>query len=263
MKKTTFIIGIILAILIVNVTAVQAATATAELKVSNASVKQGETFTVTLSATCSAGINGVIADYSYDTDILELVDHKAIEPFMDLNGDSTSKIETMISTGSVTTSDIFILTFKVKDSAQIGSNVTISTDTITVDSDTEGELTVQPKSISVQIVDTSNSEEDNNNNNNNNNNTTNTNTATNTSTTNTTGTNTTMNTSKNNSSGIITNGKSSTTSTNTPAKATDKTTATSILPKTGFIAITGASLIAVIVFSVIMFKKLRKYDGIE
>ena len=257
MKKTTFIIGIILAILIVNVTAVQAATATAELKVSNASVKQGETFTVTLSATCSAGINGVIADYSYDTDILELVDHKAIEPFMDLNGDSTSKIETMISTGSVTTSDIFILTFKVKDSAQIGSNVTISTDTITVDSDTEGELTVQPKSISVQIVDTSNSEEDNNNN------TTNTNTATNTSTTNTTGTNTTMNTSKNNSSGIITNGKSSTTSTNTPAKATDKTTATSILPKTGFIAITGASLIAVIVFSVIMFKKLRKYDGIE
>lgn len=60
MKKTLFIIGIILAIVIVNITAVYASTATASLTPSSASVKKGDTFTVTLSVNCEDGINGII-----------------------------------------------------------------------------------------------------------------------------------------------------------------------------------------------------------
>ncbi|MBR3249726.1 MAG: hypothetical protein IKF83_03385 [Clostridia bacterium] len=238
MKKTLLILGIIFAIIIMNITFVQAATATATLIPSSTSVKQGDTFTVTLPVICSAGINGVIAEYSYDTDKLELVEHKAVEPFMDLNGDSTSKIETMISGGSKTTADVFTLKFKVKDTATVGSTANVNIGTVTVDSDSDGEATAQVQSASIKVAESSSD------------------------TPSDTPTNTPANTSAN-PIGSSSTAKPTTSTTGTSAKTTDKTTASSVLPKTGLAAVTGIALVVIIAVAIVIFKKLKKYDGIE
>lgn len=49
----------------------------------------------------------------------------------------------------------------------------------------------------------------------------------------------------------------------TTAGKTDSTTASKTLPKTGFGIVTGVALIAIIILAIVMFKKLKKYDGIE
>ena len=68
MKKRIlgFILGIIIILTWTNI--VQAATATASFVSSKEEVKQGESFTVTLSINCSDGINGVTGiKYNYDS----------------------------------------------------------------------------------------------------------------------------------------------------------------------------------------------------
>ena len=74
MKKRLMIIGLAMLIILTNIITCYAATEpTATLKSDKTEVKAGETFTVTLSATCEDGINGIDTTYTYDTERLELV----------------------------------------------------------------------------------------------------------------------------------------------------------------------------------------------
>ena len=74
MKKRIMIIGFTILFILANIMTSYAATeATATLKANKTEVKAGETFTVTLSATCQDGINSIDTIYTYDTEKLELV----------------------------------------------------------------------------------------------------------------------------------------------------------------------------------------------
>lgn len=77
-RKLMIIVGIILLALTSTIVS-YAATATVELKVDKAEVKVGDTFTVTLRANCSDGINGVITTFSYDTNKLEYVSEGVVD----------------------------------------------------------------------------------------------------------------------------------------------------------------------------------------
>ena len=136
MKKTLFIIGLILAILMVGISVVNAADATVDLRASSETVKPGDTFTVILSAKCEDGINGIDTKFSYDTEKLELINQAVTnsDNWSSLGGDGEISV-ICNSTDSIKTADIYTLTFKVKDSVANGAIATISTEGIMLDSD--------------------------------------------------------------------------------------------------------------------------------
>lgn len=264
MRKTLLIIGIIFVIIIASVTTVQASTATATFTPNSTSVKQGDTFTVTLSATCADGINGIYGKeaydgfgFSYDTAKLDLVSREAIK-LADQNEDADAETIALVgSSSSYTSGDVYKFTFKVKANAALGETQ-ISTTELVLESFAATDATVElgTKTATVTIVSNTQSEPTTpstpvvpgSTTNTNTNNAGDSNTSGNT--TNTAGTHNTTNTSKGNTS-------------TTTAGKTDPTTATTILPKTGFVAITGIALIAIVLLSIVMFKKFKKYDGIK
>ena len=120
-----------------SVTIVNASNGNASLTTSSTSVKQGETFIVTLSVNCEDGINGVDTSYSYDEDKLELVSaNVASSNWANLGIDS--KIQVIVnSTSKLTSENIYVLTFKVKDNASVGDSAKVSINIISKDSDTQ------------------------------------------------------------------------------------------------------------------------------
>ncbi len=143
MKKTLFVLGLIMAILMVGISVVNAADATVDLRTSSETVKPGDTFTVILSAKCEDGINGIDTKFSYDTDKLEFVKKEVAnsDNWSNLGGDGDITV-ICNSTDSIKTADIYVLTFKVKDSVADGATATISTDSILLDSDAATNSTV-------------------------------------------------------------------------------------------------------------------------
>ena len=79
MKSKLRIILITIFLVLTSVVTSYATTATVELNVDKAEVKVGDTFTVTLSANCSDGINGVFTTFSYDTNKLEYVSEGVVD----------------------------------------------------------------------------------------------------------------------------------------------------------------------------------------
>lgn len=156
--RKKIIISIILCAIVLKIGIAQAVTGNANLKASNTNVKPGTTFTVTLSIECEDGINGIDTSYSYDKDKLELVSaNVANSNWANLGLDNSI---TLISntTSKITSNDVYVLTFKVNDSAQSGITK-IDTNEIIVDSDlTENSsFTVSAKSVDINITSEGNS----------------------------------------------------------------------------------------------------------
>ena len=153
MRKKLIIITIISILVLLNLSIVQAATtATATLSTNKEKVKPGDTFTVTLSVKCEDGINGIDTTYSYDTDKLELVSASLKDSTNWSNLGSDNQVTVICnSTSKITTADIYVLTFKLKDSVTTGTTANISTTDILVDSDaaTGSEQTVKALKVSV------------------------------------------------------------------------------------------------------------------
>ena len=160
MKKIIVSI-IVLCLILSSISIVNASTGTVNL-VANKSVKPGETFTVTLSVSCEDGINGVDTKYNYDHDKLELVSaNVANNNWANLGTDNSI---TVISNSSskITSSDIYVLTFKVKDNATSGI-AKVSVSDIMIDSDLaeNSSFSVKAKSLDINII-TNNNPGDNN-----------------------------------------------------------------------------------------------------
>ena len=132
---------------------VNAASGSASLNASNTSVKPGETFTITISAKSNDGINGIDTTYSYDTDKLELVSENVANNKWVSMG-SNSAVQVICNTTSKVTSDnIYILTFKVKNNAAAGTTAKVSTSDIKVDSDVStSSYTEGAKTITINII---------------------------------------------------------------------------------------------------------------
>ena len=270
MKKSILALVIMIIVTITSLSVVHAATGDVTLKLSNDRVKPGDTFTVTLHAECADGINGVLAEFSYDTEKLDLVSGLGVskddesENWVNLKGSKTKveindqrdEPEPGQSKPHIKTADVYVLTFKVKDDVQIGGTAFVKAENIEVDSDIKDEtFTVEPRNVTITI-DNETSKPSNENENQNQNQNQNQNGGSSEKNDNDGNTHNNPNNSTN-------AGKSNIQTVNSTSGKTDPTTATKILPKTGFITIASVALIALVVLSIVMFKKLIKYDGIK
>lgn len=153
MKTKTFIICIIFIIL--STTLVQATTKpTISLKSNSSSVKPGDTFTVTIHGICSEGINGFSTNYSYDTKNLELVSATVSDSSKFSNLGMQSEIAVISNTTSkITDTNLFILTFKVKDNATLNDKSNIKLSNIVLDSDkqTDSKVNINDQEIFITI----------------------------------------------------------------------------------------------------------------
>ncbi len=153
MIKKIIVSIIMMCVVVLNITSVNAATGSANLVASNTSVKAGETFTVTLSVNCEDGINGIDTTYSYDEDKLELVSaNVAGNNWASLGVNGTIQV-ICNSTEKITSDNVYVLTFKVKDNAQVGSTAKVNTTDIKVDSDiTSSSFTENAKTVNINII---------------------------------------------------------------------------------------------------------------
>ena len=151
MKKIISILVVILLLFSLG-TAVKAATATMDLKISKESIRPGETFTVSLSITCPDGINGVVGiKSSYDTDKLELISCQASSNFSNLGTEAEADL-IVLSNDKITSDDVFSWTFKANEDITEETNVNISIEELTVDSDSNTDSEVHLSGINKTIT---------------------------------------------------------------------------------------------------------------
>ena len=145
---------ILLTAILFSVNIVNAASGRADITTSATSVKPGDTFTVTLSANSQDGVFGVQTTYNYDSSKLDLVKAEvASNKYIDMSGGKSGVVEVMSNSQEKFTSEnVYVLTFKAKDNAQIGSTATIATGDIKVSGDKSGTgFTETAKSATVNI----------------------------------------------------------------------------------------------------------------
>lgn len=241
MKKTLFLVGLVIAIIIANFTVVRAATGDITLVPSSRQVRPGDTFTVRMHIECDAGINLISGReandgflFNYDKSKLELISGEAIK-FSNLNEESSSgTILLMGNSTAFKSGDVYELKFKVKSNAPKGNTEISTTQLILTDFD-NNETTISPRTAVIEIIGDSTIPVE----------------PADTDTTPSQDTNSTVDTTP------------STSTSSTTGKQTDKTTTTKTLPKTGRVAIMGTCLTALVIFTAITFKKLKDYKEVK
>lgn len=153
MKKKILLITSIMSIILLTLISTSfAATGNIELTPSNKKVKRGETFTITIKVTSEDGINGIMADYSYDDTYLELQGKKVKDNWQDFSSDN-SLVFMANSESKITEVDILELTFKVKETAKIGNTTQIKLTDATIDTDLSenSKVDISDKTILITI----------------------------------------------------------------------------------------------------------------
>ena len=153
-KKISCILFIMLFI-IINCLTVQAASATADLNLSNDKVKAGDTFTITLKINCADGINGVTGiKYSYDNKVLELISSGVNDTNFVNIGNNTNIDLICNSNSKITTSNIYTFKFKVKESVTNVNETEFSLSNFSIDSDAinNSEVTIDAKKVNIRII---------------------------------------------------------------------------------------------------------------
>lgn len=162
MSKKLRIILISILLFVLGTVAVNANAATAVLTTNSQNVKPGETFSVTFSANCAEGINGVESKISYDEEMLEFIKLEVSDTtkWTNLGENLTAQI-LHVSSETVTEGEIFIITFKVKDDATLDTVAKIKADSIVIDSEAEtnARKEIEAQEIEVKITNSEETEE--------------------------------------------------------------------------------------------------------
>ena len=231
--KRKLLILVFIFIIISGVKYVHASTEDVVLNVNSTKVKPGEIFTVTMSATCSNGINGIFGKeeydgigFSYDTSKFELISREA-SILTDANSGNRTIALIYIGSETITSGNVYTWTFKVKDNAEVGKTEFSTTEIILADF-SGSTIEIGTKTAKIEIITESN-----------------------------TNTNTNANTSKDNKT------TQTNIATDTIGKKPDVSTVKTLLPKTGFVYITGIAIIILCIISIVFYKKLKKYDDIK
>jgi len=128
---------------------------TVKLATDKTEVIAGESFTITVNVASPDGINGIDTTYTYDTEKLELQSAAVKDTnFTDLSGGVEGTITLMGMSTNVTDTDIYTLTFKVKENVETGSTAKISlgdTYLATFSSETS-EYTIEAQDITVTVI---------------------------------------------------------------------------------------------------------------
>ncbi|MBR3162524.1 MAG: hypothetical protein IKF17_00265 [Clostridia bacterium] len=263
MRKKIISLFLVIALVLLGIGNVQAANTTASLRASSTTVKPGDTFTVTLSATCDDGINGIDTTITYDTQKLDFVSGSVPNSNWASLGTNQDISVICNSTEKITNADIYVLTFKVKETATIGTTATISTGDITLDSDAASNslVTIEEKNTTITIAnstdnptDPSQPDEP-------------SNPVDPTQPDDPTDPSQTDNPTEQEQGGntetTINPGNDSTTGTSTAGKSTDTTTAKSILPAAGSNAIKIIALLSISGLAIISYKKIKQLKEIK
>lgn len=247
MKKHIKIFLLVVILILSSTLIVNAADATVTLKLSSEQVKRGETFTVIVNVSCEEGINGLVGNVNYDTEKLEFIGLELIDTqkWLNMSGDKL-KFETACnSVDTETSADIVKASFKVKDTAEVDTTAKVTITDIEVDSDAEtnsikqiGTKEVEVSIVEEQINDEPGNDEPGNNEPGNDN----------------PGNNQPGSSQQGDNKQENNNGSEGT-------KTPDKTTTTTILPKTGVYSIIGVVAIALTIM-IILYKKYNKYKGV-
>ena len=156
MKRKIFTVLIAILLAVTSFSMVQASgEVTATLRASSSKVKSGETFTVTLSATCDEGINGIDTTYTYDETILELQSAGVADSSKWSSLGSGRSITLISNTESkITSASLYTLTFKVKETATIGEKASVQTTQILLDSDaaSNSNKTITARTVTIEIA---------------------------------------------------------------------------------------------------------------
>ena len=191
MKKYLRIILIALILILAGTLNTYAATATLTANADKTEVKAGDIVTISLSANCQTGIEGIDSTLEYDETKLELQSLNVDAKFSNMSGidDSTGKYKlTVISntTDTLTSETFATLKFKVLDTALANEGLTVKLSEIEIGDSNDEWTTVDDKEITLKVVeenlgtDDNNQEEDNNQEGDNNNSVENNNSGTNT-----------------------------------------------------------------------------------
>ena len=158
MKKTLFLLGLIIAIIITNFTVVKAASGDIKLNPSSTQVRPGDTFTVTMNAECEGGINLISGKeekdgflFNYDKSKLELISGEAIK-LSNLNEEVASGTVLLLgNSASFKSGNVYELKFKVKSNATRGNTEITTTQLILTDFDNI-ETAISPRTATVEII---------------------------------------------------------------------------------------------------------------
>ena len=120
MKK--ILISLLSIIFIISmISSVYAATGSITSGASSDTVVKGKTFTVTLAGTADSPIDGMYTKFTYDKNVLEITSATAGENY----GNSSSEGEILVtnnsSTASPNSATLYVITFKVLDTANVDS----------------------------------------------------------------------------------------------------------------------------------------------
>lgn len=151
-KISCFLIALIL--IISNAVIVNAANTIGKLQASTETVNKGDNFTVKVILNYDDEITGLKElKFNYNYEILELVSQKINDNrFMDAGSDNSGLYLYTTSAESIKSTDIYLLTFKVKDSATVNSNVEISTSDFYIYNNQGDQVKVDGIKTSVKIV---------------------------------------------------------------------------------------------------------------
>ena len=155
MKKRIIIINIIAFIIILLTSTSFAATGIVDLKTTTKQVKKGENFTIILYAESENGINGINTKYTYNPEIVEKVSEKVIDSSTWVNLGNSPEITVICnSENTIKKADIYVIEFKVKDDAKVGSTFSIETTEILLDTDahTDSEVEIKAKKVEFEVI---------------------------------------------------------------------------------------------------------------
>lgn len=154
--RVKVIAGSIITIFIILLTTIVfAATGTVELRASVNQVEKGDTFTVTLSAASEDGINGLDTKFVYNSNQLELISENLVDDSKWTNIGTSPNITVICnSTQNITSANIYVLEFKVKDSVTAGDTIKIETTDIVMDTDVanNSEITISAKKVELTVI---------------------------------------------------------------------------------------------------------------
>lgn len=240
MRKSIIILTIISTIMLLSFSNVYAATGKVTLKSSSSEVKPGDTFTVTISASCDSGINGIDTKFTYDTDKLEMESSMLSDSrFASLGSDQDITIISN-TTDKITSADIWKIVFKVKSTAKSGDSAKITMQDGTMDSDDENNsnMTISGTSLSVKVGSSGSSGSNSDSNNNEE--------------------NKTIPSSGEKQPDTTSDSKASSQTSQVSAAEKDATTSSGKLPQTGATPVMLIIVLAVVVLGVIFFIKSKK-----
>ena len=159
MKNKVIIIGIMFFLILANCITVLADTHSVTLQTEKTDLSLGETFVVKINVSTPDGINGIVTTYNYDTEKLELVEKSVLDVnFTDLGGETENEIALMFNPKNpnqfveTKETDIYELTFKVKENAKDKATISLSETKLSTFSLTDSEHEIESEELKINII---------------------------------------------------------------------------------------------------------------